>query len=268
MTTTPEFLPVPLAGERWRVDPLRLAVAGYLAGYRGETRHHAESDLRVHLTWCQERGLDPLAARRPHIELYVRWMQETRRYAASTVSRRVSVVGAFYRTCVIDEILEHSPADHVRRPNVPPESPTRGLTHLQLEALLVAARTSGNPCDFALVCLLGLLGLRIFEACAAGERVAGPLLLNTQGRRMGRHAATRRLRRLAAAAGTRVARMHPHMLRHTYVTTMLDAGVDLRDVQIAARHADPRTTMRYDRARTTLDRRPNYILAAYMASGT
>jgi integrase len=38
--------------------------------------------------------------------------------------------------------------------------------------------------------------------------------------------------------------MHPHMLRHTFVTTMLDAGVSLRDVQIAARHADPRTTMR------------------------
>jgi hypothetical protein len=30
---------------------------------------------------------------------------------------------------------------------------------------------------------------------------------------------------------------------------MLDAGVDLRDVQIAARHADPRTTMRYDNSR-------------------
>jgi hypothetical protein len=50
--------------------------------------------------------------------------------------------------------------------------------------------------------------------------------------------------------------LHPHMLRHTYVTTMLDAGVDLRDVQIAARHADPRTTMRYDRARNHLDRHP------------
>jgi site-specific recombinase XerD len=46
------------------------------------------------------------------------------------------------------------------------------------------------------------------------------------------------------------------MLRHTFVTTMLDAGVDLRDVQIAARHADPRTTMRYDRARDNLDRHP------------
>jgi len=49
---------------------------------------------------------------------------------------------------------------------------------------------------------------------------------------------------------------------------LLDAGVDLRDVQIAARHADPRTTTRCDRARQNLDRHPSYILAAYMASGT
>ena len=48
---------------------------------------------------------------------------------------------------------------------------------------------------------------------------------------------------------------------------MLDAGVGLRDVQIAARHAEPRTTMCYGRARKNLDRHPNYILAAYMASG-
>jgi integrase/recombinase XerD len=40
-----------------------------------------------------------------------------------------------------------------------------------------------------------------------------------------------------------------HTLRHNYVTTMLDAGVSLLDVQIAARHADPKTTMSYDRAR-------------------
>ncbi len=85
---------------------------------------------------------------------------------------------------------------------------------------------------------------------------------------MDRHAATRRLRTLASEAGVRLPRMHPHTLRQTLVTTMLDAGVDLRDVQIAARHADPCTTMRYDRARKNLDRHPNYILAAYMASGT
>ncbi len=103
---------------------------------------------------------------------------------------------------------------------------------------------------------------------AIASRADGPLLRNTAGRRLDRHSATRRLRHLADDAGVHLPRMHPHMLRHTYVTTMLDAGVDLRDVQIAARHADPRTTMRYDRARKNLDRHPNYILAAYMASGT
>jgi integrase len=50
---------------------------------------------------------------------------------------------------------------------VPPESPTLGLTHLQFEALLTAARESSNIHDFALVAMLSLLGLRIFEATGA-----------------------------------------------------------------------------------------------------
>jgi hypothetical protein len=45
----------------------------------------------------------------------------------------------------------------------------------------------------------------------------------------------------------------------------LDAGVPLRDVQEAASHADPRTTMRYDRARASLDRHATYSVAAYVA---
>jgi site-specific recombinase XerD len=287
---------------------LRAAVAAYLGRYRGQSRLHTESDLRVFLRWCADQDLDPLAAVRADIERYLRWLQDVRRYQPSTVSRRLSVVVGFYRVCVIDAILVHSPADYVRRPAVPAESPTLGLGHLQFEALITAARLSANPNDFALIAFLGLLGLRIFEACGAsiadlgeehGHRVlrvrgkggkvvlvplppavaraidravdgrdAGPILRNTLGVRMDRHAATRRPKHLAQAAGIRMPRMHPHMLRHTFVTTMLDAGVSLRDVQIAARHADPRTTMRYDRARKNLDRHPNYILAAYMASGT
>ena len=151
------------------------------------------------------------------------------------------------------------------RPTAPAESPTLGLGHLQFEALITTARLSANPNDFALVALLGLLGLRIFEACGAsisdlseehGHRVLrvrgkggkvvlvplppavarsidravdgradGPILRSTVGTRMDRHAATRRLKYLAATAGVRMPRMHPHMLRHTFVTTMLDAGV-------------------------------------------
>jgi integrase/recombinase XerD len=116
--------PVPSTGQ------LRLAVAAYLARFQGSSRYHTESDLRCCLAWCAGRGLDPLAARRPHLELYIRWMQEIRRFKPSTVSRRFSVTAGFYRTCVIDGLLEHSPAEHVRRPSVPAESPALGLTHL------------------------------------------------------------------------------------------------------------------------------------------
>ena len=142
-------------------------MAAYLARFKGSSRERSESDLRCHLAWCAGQGLDPLAAQRPHLELYIRWMQEIRRFKPSTVSRRFSVTAGFYRTCVFDGVLEHSPAEHVRRPSVPAESPTLGFTHLQFEALLTAARDSANPYDFALVAMLGLLGLRIFEATSA-----------------------------------------------------------------------------------------------------
>ena len=257
------------------------------------------------------RTVEDLRGRRPHLELYIRWMQEIRRFKPSTVSRRFSVAAGFYKTCAIDGILENSPAAYVWRPAVPAESPTLGFAHLKFEALPTAARQSAHPCDFALVAMLGLLGSRIFEATGAdipdlaiarrrawspgparvrkgtkvvlvslppavgraidwaiGARTTAPILLNSRGARMDRHAAIRRLRRLAETADIRTTRAHPHVLCHTFVTTMLDAGVDLRDVQIAARHADLRTTMRYDTARKNLDRHPNYILAAYMASGT
>jgi integrase/recombinase XerD len=146
---------------------LDLAAVAHLSRYRGTSREHTESDLRVFFTWCDDRQLAPLTAQRNDLELYLRWLQDVRRFKPSTVSRRLSVVAGFYRTCVIDGVLEHSPADYVRRPSVPPESPTLGLTHLQFEAMLTAARESTNPCDFALVCLLGLLGLRIFETVGA-----------------------------------------------------------------------------------------------------
>ena len=198
-------------------------------------------------------------------------MQEIRRFKPSTVSRRFSAAAGFYRTCVLDGLMQHSPAEHVRHPAVPAESPTLGFTHLQFEALLTAARESPNPYDFALVAMLGLLGLRIFEATsaniadlgeehghrvlrvcgkgskvvqvplppavgraidrAAGLRDRGPILLNTRGTRMDRHAATRRLRRLAQATGLRT-KVHPHMLRHTYV--ICTASDVVRDMGSAA----------------------------------
>jgi site-specific recombinase XerD len=108
------------------VDRLNRAVAAHLARYKGQSRDHNASDLRSYLTWCAERRLDPLAVGRVHVELWIRWMQEIRRLQRPTVSRRVSVVAGFYRTCVIDGVLAASPADYVRRPHVPSERPPWG----------------------------------------------------------------------------------------------------------------------------------------------
>jgi integrase len=72
------------------------------------------------------------------------------------------------------------------------------------------------------------------------------------------------VQRLCKKAGIKK-NVTPHGLRHSYVTPALDAGVPLRDVQIAARHSDPRITARYDRARHNHDRHASHVVAAFLA---
>ncbi len=106
--------------------------------------------------------------------------------------------------------------------------------------------------------------LRVLEACR-GERTAGPLVLRpVSGKPIGRRDAYRMVARIAKAAGI-PRHISPHSLRHAAVTNALDAGVPLRDAQILARHADPRTTEHYDRARGNLDRHGVHFLTAYVA---
>jgi integrase/recombinase XerD len=76
-------------------------------------------------------------------------------------------------------------------------------------------RVCGKGTKIVLVPLPPAVGRAIDRA--AGFRTSGPILLNTRGARMDRHAATRRLRRLAEIAGIQITRAHPHMLRYTYV---------------------------------------------------
>jgi integrase len=106
--------------------------------------------------------------------------------------------------------------------------------------------------------------IRALDA-AAGERTSGPLLLRRKsGLPMNRKAAALAVERLCKAAGI-TKKISPHSLRHSYVTACLDAGVPLRDVQVAARHSDPRITARYDRARHNHDRHANHTVAAFLA---
>ncbi len=106
--------------------------------------------------------------------------------------------------------------------------------------------------------------LRVMEACR-GQRTSGPLILRPVSEKpVDRRDVYRMVTRIAKAA--RIPRhISPHSLRHAAITNALDAGVPLRDAQILARHADPRTTEHYDRARGNLDRHGVHFLTAYVA---
>lgn len=145
--------------------PVQLAAAGFLARYSGRTRDAYALDLKTYFAWCAARGTEVFAMTRPHVEVYVRWMEEQRRYAPATTARRLSTVAWYYRSAVIDGYLDRSPAEYVRRPHVPEESQVLGLDRMQLGALVATARAS-TPDEAALITMLGLLGLRIGEACS------------------------------------------------------------------------------------------------------
>jgi integrase/recombinase XerD len=282
-------------------DPERLALAGYLAGYRGLTREAYALDLRQFTTWCRARSLALFAVCRADIESFARPGDQ------GTGPRHGHPPAVHYRRvckyAVEEELLDHSPAAHVRRPRVDYDSHAVALDRNEIGALLVAAGL-GPPAEHALISLLALNGLRVSEATGAGiehlglerghrtltvtrkggkvvtiplaprtaraidlaigERTDGPVFLAGDGRRLDRHGAGRIVRKVARRAGI-AKTVTPHTLRHAFITAALDAGVPLRDVQEAASHADPRTTIRYDRARGSLDRHATYIVAAYVA---
>jgi integrase/recombinase XerD len=244
-------------------------------------------------------GLEVLTATQAHIELY-RQHIEQRALAASTIDRRLSTVCGFYRFAHIDGRITANPAQYVRRPKVHP-SEGRGLDRNELGRFLFTAERVDRA-HAALAVLLGLNGLRVSEACATniedlgfdrghrtlriigkgnkpaviplvprtartidlavGERHDGAILVRHDGERLDRRTAHRWVRSTGKRAG--LGAVHSHMLRAAFIMAALDAGVPLRDVQLAARHADPRTTTIYDR-RENFDRHAAYVVVAFVA---
>ena len=128
-------------------DAGRLALAGFLAGYRGLTREAYTLDLRQFTGWCRARSLSLFAVRRAGIEGFARDL-EARGRARATVTRRLCTIAGFCKYAVEEELLEHSPAAHVRRPRVDYESQAVALDRNELGALLVAAGR-GPPAEHA-----------------------------------------------------------------------------------------------------------------------
>jgi integrase/recombinase XerD len=254
--------------------------------HRGLTRDACALDLRQFIAWCEEHSLRLFAVRRADIECYARDLEERGRARATVAggcARSPASTATPSRRGSSSARLRCTSAS---RGSTTSRTPP-GLDRNEVGALLVAAGLA-SASEHALVSLLGINGLRVSEALGAniealglerghrtltvlrkagkvvtiplaprtaraidlaiGERVEGPIFLGGNGERLDRHAAWRIVRRLARRAGINKP-VGPHTLRHAFITAALDAGVPLRDVQEAASHADPRTTMRYDKPR-------------------
>ena len=208
---------------------------------------------------------------------YVRQLRDQGLMDSSVVTMMHAVRG-YFRFAHIDGLIPSDPAVYVRLPKVHrDESRTQGLDRLELIRFLQVAQTI-TVHHGALAYLLGINALRASEAAAVriedyadtlrghrvlhlvgkgnkpatmpltvleacrGQRTSGPLILRpVSGKPIDRRDAYRMVARIAKAAAI-PRHISPHSLRHAAITNALDAGVPLRDAQILARHADPRTT--------------------------
>ena len=175
--------------------------------------------------------------------------------------------------------MDGSPPTRPSTSGVPKVHPSegRGLDRRELGTFLFTAERFDRS-HAALAVLLGLNGLRVSEACGTniedlaftqghrtladhgkGEQAGGDPSGSEGGsnHRPGHRRANRGARSCAGGMATRLDRrtahrwvrsigkqaglaaVYPHMLRSAFIMAALDAGVPLRDVQIAARHADP-----------------------------
>lgn len=282
-----------------------IAAAAFLSRYGGETRKLYTADLRIFFAWCQRVGVRPLEVERPHVEFFARHLEDERGNMPASVSRRLHTLRSFYRIAVSDGYMAKDPMVMVRMPKVHhDETRTLGLDRIQMGRLIQTARQS-SPEKEALVTLMAMLGLRVSEACnvriedyadterghrvlrvwgkgnkpatiplpvpvlrtlerCQGDRTEGYLVLRANGTKQDRNGAYAWIRSLAKKAGLPEG-IHPHTLRHGAITAALDAGATLRDAQVFARHADPRTTNRYDRNRLDLDRHASYLVSTFIA---
>ena len=95
----------------------------------------------------------------------------------------------------------------------------------------------------------------------------GALFLRRDGSRMTRRSADRVVKRIAKKARIEDLVVSPHVLRYGSIANAIDAGIPLREVQLAARHRDISTTIRhYDRGRFNLDTHASHGLAAYLGA--
>lgn len=290
-----------------RPSPLaEIARESFLDRYAAGTRTLYEYDLRVWFNWCAEHELDPLDARRPHLEAFSRWLMTERHNGARSTTRRLQTLRSFYKLAVADEILDRDPTHLMRMPRWHIDRSTIAFLNPQQVGQLLRAAETMSPAHHALIALMAMLGLRVSEVCNIDitdleEDALGYVVLTAhrKGGKVSRMPVPVPLLRIVQrAAGDRTSGpliltkagerqnrrgaydwfkralkraglpedAHPHTLRHAAISALVNAGVPMHEAQQFADHADIRTTAHYYHRPLTLDQHGAHVTARLFAS--
>lgn len=228
--------------------------------------------------------------------------ERTRGLAKRTINSELTSILGFYRWAFQNGHTDRDIGAAVRRPKTPRRSTLKVLGRDQLVALLDAARDT-SPLAHSLVCLWALNGLRLQETldmhiehlehvddqpviwlprrkleqadrlaiprrteqairAQAGNRTHGLLHL-TNGRKLTNAQTYTLLDRISEIAGLDF-HVRPHMLRATFITLSLEAGVPVVDVMNSAGHSSLSMVTYYDRGYRSVHRSAAVPLARWL----
>lgn len=254
------------------------------------------------LAWCIPARVHLLDVRRVHIEQWAKKLKEVDGLAASTRLGKLRLVRNFYRWAFEEGHRDHDVAVFVRLPYQPRRSNLRWLDQDQATQLLDASRELGPPWSglFHLLLLNGLRKTETLDArvehlfqiegktalhlpnrkkghmdnvtlptvtadvlaeCIRG-REKGPILLE-KGKRVRDHRLYAVCNQISDACNLDFP-VRPHMLRATFVTLSLDAGVPIRDVMASMGVSSAQIVHYYDRAHASIRRNASHRLAEYL----